>query len=188
MNHVYASTDESWLFLSILISFFLFEETTLIYSDLTYRIFSKELHFHHIFACNGLLISAYTNTGHYYVTQTFMLEGITPCACICWCLLKLKLEQNLIWKYNQWILIYLMHSRTFYELWCWSVYYREWNYMKRNLPWIYIVNLFVGLSLVTVWLTPYWTYLKTAQFFFPVDSKWDVTGKTKKEEHRINEI
>jgi ceroid-lipofuscinosis protein 8 len=50
--------------------------------------------------------------------------------------------------------------------------------MKQNMPWLYIANMFTGIGLVTVWLTPYWTYKKTAQFFFPVD--WNAEAKKKK--------
>lgn len=179
LDHVYASTDESWAFLSVLTGFFIFEELTLIFFDMKYGTFSKELHLHHLFAFNGFFIAAYTNTGHYYAAQVFILEASTPFSCICWCLLKLKLEKSTAWKANQWLLIYIFHSRTFYELWCWYVFYHDWDYMKSDLPWAYIANLFTGLGLVTVWLTPYWTYKKTAQFFNPVDWNSEVKGKKK---------
>jgi hypothetical protein len=39
----------------------MFEELTLIYFDLKYRTFSKELHMHHFFSFNGFFIAAYYN-------------------------------------------------------------------------------------------------------------------------------
>jgi ceroid-lipofuscinosis protein 8 len=178
---VFASTDESWTFVCVLTGFFMFEELTLIYFDIKYRTFSRELHMHHICSFNGFFIVAYYNIGHYYSAKTFILEGSTPFSCICWCLLKLKLEKTKVWKINQWILIYIFHLRTVYELWVWYDVYQDWNNFKENLPWAYMINMFVGLGTVTVWLTPYWTYKKTVQFFQPTDWNAEVKGKKKDE-------
>jgi ceroid-lipofuscinosis protein 8 len=111
----------------------------------------------------------------------FLLEASTPFSCICWCLLKLKLEKTKVWKINQWILIYVFHARTFYELWSWYIFYHDWDNIKQNMHWLYAADMFVGVGLVTFWLTPYWTYKKTAQYFFPVDWNAEVKGKKKDE-------
>ncbi len=39
--------------------------------------------------------------------------------------------------------------------------------------------MLTGLVIITFWLTSYWTYKKTAQFFFPVDWNAEVKGKKK---------
>jgi ceroid-lipofuscinosis protein 8 len=165
------------MFVSVLAGYFLFEQLALIYFDLKYRTFSKKLHIHHFFAFIGFIFPALYNRCHYYAAQIFVLQIGTPFSCICWCLLKLKLERTKVWKINQWILIYLYHSRTFYELWCWYTFYQDWDNIKQNIPWLYTVTVFTGLGIITVWLTPYWTYKKTAQFFFPVD--WECRSERK---------
>ncbi|CAF1310045.1 unnamed protein product [Adineta steineri] len=181
-DHVLSSTDESWTFLSILTGFFIFEESTLIFFDIKYGTFSKELHLHHFFAFSGYFLAAWYNMGHFYAIKGFILEASTPFSCVCWCLLKLKLEHTKVWKINQWILIYVFHWRTVHEFCWWYDIYNDWSNIKANLPLIYTVMMMTGLALVSLWLTPYWTYKKTVQFFNPVD--WNVEhadGKKKKD-------
>ncbi|CAF1343423.1 unnamed protein product [Adineta steineri] len=180
LDHVFASTDESWIFTCILTGYFLFEEFALIYFDIKYHGFSKELHIHHFFVLNGCFSVAYYNRGHYYAAKTFLLQISTPFTCICWCLLKLNLEKTKAWKINQWILIYIFHLRSVYEIYCWYGIYQDWNYIKQNLPWIYTINMIVGLAIITIWLTPYWTYRKTVQYFSP--NYWYRENEEKKDE------
>jgi hypothetical protein len=78
-----ASTDESWVFVIVITGFFLFEELILIYFDIKFRTFSKELHIHHFLAFNGYFITLLFNRGHYYCTVAFVLEAGTPFSCIC---------------------------------------------------------------------------------------------------------
>jgi len=173
-----ATTDESWTFICLIIGFFIFEEVTLIYFDLRYRTFSKELHAHHLISFIGYFLTALLGVNHYVAISLFLLEASTPFSCVCWCLLKLKLEHTFIWKANQWILIYIFHVRTLIELWCWYICYQNWTSMKQYSHLVYIVSLFVGLTSSTFWLTPYWTYKKTKQFFNPVD--WNAESKRTK--------
>jgi ceroid-lipofuscinosis protein 8 len=183
LDHVLASTDESWTFVTVLTGFFIFEELALIYFDLKYRTFSKELHMHHFFAFNGMFLSVWYNRGHFYAAKSFVLEASTIFSCICWCLLKLKLEKTKAWKINQWILINIFHLRTVHEIWWWYDVIHDWDHIKENLPWAYTINMLMGLSIVSLWLTPYWTYKKTVQFFHPTD--WNVetnTNENKKKE------
>jgi ceroid-lipofuscinosis protein 8 len=179
-----ASTDESWMFISVVTGFFIFEELTLIYFDVKYRTFSKELHLHHFFGCNGYFIVGYCGRGHFYSVIGFILEGSTPFSCICWCLLKLKLENTKVWKINQWILINVFHLRSVFEFWWWYTIYQDWDQIKQYLPWAYIINMLVGLTIVSLWLTPYWTYKKTAQFFHPID--WNAEKDKEKKQHKID--
>lgn len=174
-----ATTDGSWTFVCVILGFFIFEEVTLIYFDLKFHTFSKELHMHHFFAFIGYFTAAYYNCGHYYAAKAFILEASTPFSCMCWCLLKLRLERTTVWKVNQWILIYIFHTRTFLEFLWWRDIYLDWDSIKENLPMIYTINMLVGLVIVSFWLTPYWTYKKTVQFFYPSD--WN-TGKQKAED------
>lgn len=37
--------------------------------------------------------------------------------------------------------------------------------------------MFTGLAILTVWLTPYWTYRKTIQYFYP--NYWYTDKKNK---------
>jgi ceroid-lipofuscinosis protein 8 len=184
LDHVIASTDESWAFISVITGFFIFEEVTLIYFDIKYRTFSKELHMHHFFAFNGFFLAALYNRGHYYAAKAFVLEASTPFSCLCWCLLKLKLEKTKAWKINQWILIYVFHLRSVYEIWWWYDIVHDWDNIKQNLPWLYTVNMLMGLSIVSFWLTPYWTYKKTVQFFNPVD--WNTENEKRKRQAEID--
>ncbi len=184
INYTIASTDESWTFISAVIGFFIFEELTLIYFDVKYHTFSKELHLHHFLGFTGYFLAGYYNLGHFYSTRAFVLEGSTPFSCICWCLLKLKLERTKIWKINQWILIYVFHLRSVYEFWWLYDIYRDWDQIKQNVPWICIINMLAGVIVVSFWLTPYWTYKKTAQFFNPID--WNAEKDKEKKQDKID--
>ena len=179
-----ASTNESWTFFTTLTGFFLFEELTLIYFDIRFGTFSKELHMHHFFAFNGFFLVTLYNRGHYYGAKAFVLEASTPFSCVCWCLLKLKLENTKVWKINQAILIHVFHLRSVYEMWWWYDIYNDWEHIKANLPILYTINMLLGLSIVSLWLTPYWTYKKTVQFFNPVD--WNVDKDKKKKDEEID--
>jgi len=53
---VFATTDESWTFVSVITGFFIFEQVTLIYFDLKYRTFSTELHMDHFFHLMDILL------------------------------------------------------------------------------------------------------------------------------------
>ena len=180
IDYVMATTDDSWLLITIACGFFIFEESTLIYFDIKYSSFSKELHAHHFLTLNGFYLSAYYNRAHYYASKMFLLQISTPFTSICWCLLKLKLEKSKAWKINQWILIYIFHSRSILELSLWYDIYHNWNNIKLNLPWPYTINMMIGLAALTVWLTPYWTYRKTIQYFYP--NYWYQKDKKKEQD------
>ena len=179
VDHIFATTNASWFLVSCILGFFIFEELALIYFDLRYQTFSKELHLHHILGFSLYFIAAWYGIAHYYVLKIYVLEASTPFSCLCWCLLKLKMERTKVWKVNQWILIYIFHARTLYELHCWYVCYQDWAYMKANLPLAFIVNMLAALIIVTFWLTPYWTYRKTVQFFFHIDWNMEVKEQCK---------
>ncbi|CAF1494012.1 unnamed protein product, partial [Adineta ricciae] len=147
-DHVLATTDASWTFICVLTGFFIFEEATLIYFDVRFRTFSKELHLHHLFAFNGFFFAAWYNSGHYYAAKAFILEASTISSCICWCLLKLKLEKTTVWKINQMILIHIFHLRSVYEMWWWYDIYRDWANIKENLAIAYTVNMMLGFAVV----------------------------------------
>ncbi|CAF1012268.1 unnamed protein product [Didymodactylos carnosus] len=168
VDRVFASPGESWLFVCIGFGFFIFEESTLIYFDIRYKTLSKELHLHHLVAVFGAFLTIYHNRGHYYAIRGFNLEFSTPFSCVCWCLLKLKLEKSYVWKINQGLLIYAFHFRTVYELHYVYEIYTNWTNVKQ-IPFLLLCNTLFGLILVTFWLTPYWTYRKTAQYFNPTD-------------------
>ncbi|CAF1533924.1 unnamed protein product [Didymodactylos carnosus] len=178
-NRIYASTDESWRLMTIMLPYFIFEEGSLLYFDYRFKTFSKELHLHHILAFIGFYFNCYCHTQHFYGLKIFILEMSTPFSCICFCLLKLRMERTLAWKINQLILIYVFHFRTVLELMIWYDIYNDWSYFKEHSPFLQMANVLIGLIALTFWLTPYWTYKKTAQFFHPVD--WDLQKNTEKQ-------
>lgn len=59
--------------------------------------------------------------------------------------------------------------RTVYEFRGWYEIWMDWDNIRANLPFPTTFNMMFGLAVVTFWLTPYWTYKKTVQFFNPVD-------------------
>jgi hypothetical protein len=65
-------------------------------------------------------------------------------------------------------------------MWGWYEMWRDWNTFK-TLPLPISMNIFIGITIVSLWLTPYWTYKKTVQFFNPVDWNMESTEDKKRE-------
>ena len=106
-----------------------------------------------------------------------MLEMTTPFSCLCWVLLKSKMAHTTLWKCNQLFLIHLFHMRTIIEGYMLLMTYRQWDNVVANMPVVVFVLLYTQVVLQFVWLTPYWTYRKTAQFFNPIDFNHTDTEK-----------
>ena len=51
----------------------------------------------------------------------------------------------------------------------WYITYHNWEYIWRDMPMSVFLALYVQLTLVSLVMTPYWTYKKTAQMINPVD-------------------
>jgi ceroid-lipofuscinosis protein 8 len=78
------------------------------------------------------------------------------------------MEKSFLWKANQCVLIHIFHLRSVLEF---IMLYEVIKYRDDvfRLPVPILINHFGGLFLVAFYLTPYWTYRKTLQFFNPVD-------------------
>ncbi|KAM4042543.1 protein CLN8 isoform 1-T2 [Anomaloglossus baeobatrachus] len=171
---------QSWASFTILMAtgFFLFENLALHTSNFVFWTFDILLAVHHIFAFigySGAVIC--TTSGHYLPMVTLLLEMSTPFTCISWMLLKAGWSQTLFWKVNQWIMIHMFHCRMVltYHMWWVSLY--NWDRLVTSVSMLYLAFFFVGMTLVTLILNPYWTYKKTQQLLTPVDWNFDSTSK-----------
>lgn len=177
--------QQGWAFFTIMIAtgFFLFENLALYTSNILFWTFDSFLAAHHIFAFIGYLGAVICNTaGHYLPMVTLLLEMSTPFTCISWMLLKAGWSQTLFWKVNQWFMIHMFHCRMVltYHLWWVSLY--NWDHLVRSVTVLYVAFFFVGLTLVTIILNPYWTYKKTLQLLTPVDWNFESTSKNSSRE------
>ncbi|CAF0721152.1 unnamed protein product [Brachionus calyciflorus] len=173
-NVAKATTVQSSILVSCLLGFFTFEVLAQILFDVMFKTFSKALHAHHFVSIMGFLITHYYNLGHYFPVWVFTLEFSTLFSCICFCLIKCKMADSLFWKINQIILVKVFHTRTFIEFTILYEIYYYWD-VKSTMPFIWNLNLIFGLLLLGFFLTPYWTYRKTEQFFKKSD--WNDTDK-----------
>lgn len=170
MTHMTDTRTEMSYFLVLSnLGFFVFEIVAQIYFDVHFRTFSKALMLHHIVSLVGFWTTTHEDKGHYYILCGFIIEFSTPFSCICYCLMKSKLENSLAWKANQLVLIHIFHMRTIVE---WKMIYDlfyYWSEFGTKMSLVWQINTFIGLFSVGCFLTPYWTYRKTEQFFVRKD-------------------
>ncbi|KAG9493811.1 protein CLN8 [Eleutherodactylus coqui] len=172
--------QQGWAFFTILIAtgFFVFENLALHISHYVFWTFDILLAVHHFFAFIGYFGAVISSSaGHYLPMVTLLLEMSTPFTCISWMLLKAGWSQTLFWKVNQWIMIHMFHCRMVltYHLWWVSLYNLE--RLLRSVSPLYVAFFFVGLTLVTLLLNPYWTYKKTQQLLTSADWNFESTAK-----------
>jgi ceroid-lipofuscinosis protein 8 len=182
ITDVNAKTEASYFLVLSHLGFFCFEWTAQTYFDIKFKTFSKALHGHHVIAMAGYLISAVNDNNHYYAISGFVLEMSTLFSCICYCLIKMNLSDTLFWKINQLILIHTFHLRSVLE--CILIYQFLKHYDEfQKLPIFFHITNAIGLTSLTFFLTPYWTYRKTEQLFkksdWNSDSKSEKNGKEK---------
>jgi hypothetical protein len=144
--------------------FFSFEMCAQVFFDIYFRTFSKALLAHHVIAIIGCWTTAYGDTAHYLAISTFIDEMSTPFSCICFCLMKSNMTDSFLWKANQLVLIHVFHMRSMFEVFIICVVVKNFDAV-RQLSTLYQANLYFGLVMITLFLTPYWTYRKTEQFF-----------------------
>lgn len=157
-------TEYSYILVLSNLGFFVFEMIAQIYFDVHFRTFSKALHLHHILSLVGFLTTTIEDKGHFFALSGFILEFSTPFSCICYCLIKSGLSDTFLWKANQLILIHIFHVRSIVEwLMMYDFYYYWDDFKKMSVFWY--TNTFLGLFSLCIFLTPYWTYRKTEQFF-----------------------
>ena len=126
--------------------FFIFEWSAQTYFDIRFKVFSKALHGHHFICIVGFAVSAVTELNYYYACSGFILEMTTPFSCICYCLIKCKLEDTLAWKVNQMVLIHLFHMRSVIEFCMIYEYLWYFKYFK-VLPIIYHMQISMKIFL-----------------------------------------
>lgn len=171
-----SKTVNSYILVHSHLGFFIFEWSAQIFFDIYFKVFSKALHGHHLVSLIGYFLASYQDVGHYLPCSGFILEFSTPFSCICFCLIKSKMAETLLWKVNQMALIHVFHLRSVFEFTFLYEIYKDWNKF-RHLSFIWNFNLISGLVLIGFFLTPYWTYRKTEQFFSKAD--WNDQNKKK---------
>ncbi|XP_073531479.1 protein CLN8-like [Phyllobates terribilis] len=179
--------QQGWAAFTILIAvgFFLFENLALHTSNFVFWTFDLFLAVHHFFAFIGYSGAVICSTvGHYMPMVTLLLEMSTPFTCISWMLLKAGWSQTLFWKVNQWVMIHMFHCRMVLTYHLWWVSLSNWDRLVRSVTVLYLAFFFIGLTLVTLLLNPYWTYKKTQQLLTPVD--WNFKSTSKKSSRARN--
>lgn len=167
-NITRSKTFSSYVIIHSHLGFFIFEWSAQIFFDLYYRTFSKALHAHHVVSMTGFVVVAIYDIGHFFACTCFILEMSTPFSCICYCLIKSKMADTMLWKINQLALVHIFHLRSVIEFTIMFELYKYWDECK-HLPFIWNFNLIAGLLLIGFFLTPYWTYRKTEQLISKSD-------------------
>ena len=117
----------------------------------------------------GYSLVIYTGAAHCFGCKGLILEMSTPLSALCWTLLKCGKERSLLWRANQFLLVHTFHMRSVVECLFWYISYSHWAQIWARMPLPVFVALYVQLSLVSLVMTPYWTYKKTVQMVNPVD-------------------
>ena len=118
----------------------------------------------------------YTDTAHFIGCKGLILEMSTPFSGLCWTLLKCGLEKSFLWRANQLVLVHTFHLRNVIELYLWWVTWCHRQHVWATMPVPLMSVLYTNLALITLFMTPYWTFKKTQQYFFPAD--WNFDPKT----------
>jgi ceroid-lipofuscinosis protein 8 len=171
-----STTKESTFLCLAHFGFFVFEWSAQIIFDIKFATFSQALHLHHFMAITGFWLANFYETNHFICLFAFILEASTPFSCLCYCLLKARLENTLLWRVNQMALVHVFHIRSVIE--CVAIYLMidRWDEFQK-IPQIFYWHTFISISIVMVFLTPLWTYRKTKQLFEPAD--WNTSEETK---------
>ncbi len=168
IDTVKSKTDLSYMLILSHFGFFIFEWTAQIYFDIRFSTCNYQLHVHHLIAFIGFAGGCFGDTMHYYGLISFTLELSTPFSCVCYCLIKCKMSDGLLWKVNQALLIHAFHIRNLIEIVMIHDTIKYWTQL-REVPTILFLNWIIGLAAVFLILTPYWTWKKTEQFFTKSD-------------------
>ncbi|KAL8585845.1 hypothetical protein ACOMHN_040070 [Nucella lapillus] len=166
---VFGTTPTSSFSMCITIGFFLFECSALAISDVVFKSFSFLLNLHHWLSLVGYCLVIYTGAAHCFGCKGLILEMSTPLSALCWTLLKAGKERSFLWKANQFLLVHTFHLRSVVECMFWYITYNNWAHIWAHMPLSVFLALYIQLTLVSVVMTPYWTYKKTVQMVTPVD-------------------
>lgn len=176
---VYATTPTSYFALAITVGFFMFECGTLLISDYIYKKPNFLLNLHHWLSLTGYTMVMYMESSHCFGTKGLILEMSTPFSGICWTVLKAGKAHTLTWKVNQFLLVHTFHLRSVVECYLWYLTYQNWDRIWSAMPIAIFIALYFQLSLVTLIMTPYWTYKKTQQMITPIDWNFEDSEKSK---------
>ncbi|XP_030411411.1 protein CLN8-like isoform X3 [Gopherus evgoodei] len=169
-DQVYSQQKWSWFHCLTAAGFFLLENIVVYVSIIVFRTCDVFSAVHHLFAFGGLLGLIFNiKSGHYLPVMGLLLEMSTPSICMYSLLLRTGNAHTLLWKANQWVLIHMQHCRMVLTYHMWWVCISNWNDVVENLGLPYFIVFFMGLSILTLILNPYWTYTSTRIFFSPVD-------------------
>ena len=176
---VFATTPTSYFALTVTVGFFIFECSMLLWSDIHFKQFNFLLNLHHWLSLVGYSLLLVLESTHFFGTRGLILEMSTPFSCLCWTLLKSDMAHTFLWKANQFLLVHTFHLRSVVEFNMWYLTYMNWERIWAAMPMPMFATLYIQLVLVTLVMTPYWTYKKTSQMINPVDWNFEDANKTK---------
>ncbi|XP_019725689.1 protein CLN8-like [Hippocampus comes] len=157
----------SWSMIFTTAGYFLFENVAFHTYNLVFRSFDLALAIHHLYALSVFFCLAFISDsgGHYVPVVALLLEMSTPFICISWMLQKVGWGKSQLWKANQWVMIHTFHIRMVVTYYIWWVCLSHWAAVNNNYPLTLRLIFYIGLTLLTVIINPFWTYKKTMQLF-----------------------
>ena len=170
-NLVSGCTFTSHVFLYVAVGFFLFDTIALVASGIHYHFFNTAVFVHHVMTLYCIVAASVHEKVHFIICMGLFLELTAPFSYLSWMLRKCGMAHLWIWKANHLVLVHLFHCRTTIECY---VYYKilcQWENYWQNVPPSLAVSIFLEINLLLLYLTPYWTYEKTAQLFKPMCTK-----------------
>lgn len=165
----------------------LLDDVYLLVSNIVFRKCSVTVLLHHLFASGALLgLIINIKSGHYLILIGLLLEMITPLNCLS-TLLKMTGNANtLLGKVNRWVNLHIQHCRVVLTYHMWWVCISNWNDVVENLGLPYFIVFFMGLSILTFIINPYWIYTSTPWLFGPIDTNSPNTALEKGSSGKLN--
>nr|XP_014436423.1 protein CLN8-like [Pelodiscus sinensis] len=186
-DKVYSQQNWSWLHCLVASGFMLLDDVYLLVSDIVFRARSVILLVHHFFASGALLgLIINIKSGHYLILIGLLLEMITPLTCIKTLLTMTGNANTLFGKVNRWVRVHILHCREVLTYHMWWVCISNWNDVVENLGLPYFIVFFMGLSILTFIINPYWIYVTTLQLFGPIDTNSPNTAVEKGSSGKLN--
>jgi hypothetical protein len=146
------------------LGFFIYECGLQTYYDIQIKSFSRDMQIHHLTSLLVYLMCAYFDTNHHFGCFTFILEMVAPVNCIRWVLKKANKKNTFAWKLSNLLYIHLFHTRTILEC---LIAYETIKYRDdfiRAPPIQYLYHIFC-MVLFLFYLTPYWTFVVTKDYY-----------------------
>lgn len=186
-DKVYSQQNWSWLHCLVASGCMLLDDVYLLVFDIVFRTRNMILLVHHFFASGALLgLIINIKSGHYLILIGLLLEMITPLNCLT-TLLKMTGNANtLLGKVNLWVHFHIQHCRVVLTYHMWWVCISNWNDVVENLGLPYFIVFFMGLSILTFIMNPYWIYTSTPRLFGPIDTNSPNTALKKGSSGKLN--